>query len=82
MGETRLSEPPKKIDRLRGLMRAGDWRAALALAASFPRLGDDAAAIVRAHEAHAHPRFYQSLGRDVEALKSAGVEALQRKYGA
>lgn len=62
-------------------MTAGRWREALALAARFPRLGDHKAAIVRGHEAYAHPRFYESLGRDPLTLQAAGRAALEARYG-
>lgn len=71
----------RKIDRLRSLMAAGDWPAALSLAASFPQLGQERAAIVRGHEAHVHPRFYRQLGHDPEALVQKGIAALRSKYG-
>ncbi len=75
-------EPVKKIDVLRAYMRAGAWREALALAARFPRLGDHKAAIVRGHEAYAHPRFYTALGQDPASLQAAGRAALEARYGA
>lgn len=71
----------KKIDILRGHMAADRWREALALAARFPRLGAHKEAIVRGHEAYAHPRFYQSIGRDPVTLQAAGRAALEARYG-
>lgn len=76
-----MTMPEKKIDVLRAHMAAGRWREALALAARFPRLGEHKAAIVRGHEAHSHPRFYASLGRDPDLLQAIGRAALEARYG-
>lgn len=73
-------EPPKKIDILRGYMNAGDWPRALALAARFPRLGEHKADIQRAHQAIAHPRFFEGLGRNIDDLIAAGIAALRARY--
>lgn len=78
---TTTAEPPKKIDALRREMKAGSWARAIALAAKFPRLGAEEAAIKQAHEAFTRPDFQRQLGRDVEALKNIGIAALRGKYG-
>lgn len=70
----------KKVDTLRAHMRAGDWDAALKLAASFPRLGDDRGTILSAKDAVVHPRFTAQLGRDPAAVRAAGIEALRARY--
>ena len=70
----------KKIDTLLGHMRTGDWPRALSLAASFPRLGEEKAAIVRAHEVLAHPGFYAQLGRDEDQILRNGIAALRSRY--
>lgn len=70
----------KKIDVLRGLMAAGEWRRAIAYAAAFPRLGEHKAAIERAHLAWTNPRFAAQIKLDIEAAKAAGVEALKARY--
>lgn len=75
-------EPPKKIDELRAYMRAGNWRAALSLAAKFPRLGDHKVRIQRAWEAYARPDFQRQLGRDPAALIADGIAALHERYDA
>jgi len=49
--------PERKLDILRQRMAAGDWSAALSLAAKFPRLGEHKAAITRAHGAIMNPGF-------------------------
>lgn len=77
-----MSQPVKKIDTLRAYMAAGDWQAALRLAASFPVLAPDVKAdIVRGHEAYAHPSWCRGLGKDPQALIEAGKAALVRRYG-
>ncbi len=52
----------RKIDQLRRHMRAGDYRSALALAATFQDLGEYDVAILRAHQARIHPVFLTRLG--------------------
>jgi hypothetical protein len=74
-------KPAAKLLQLKAAIRAGDWELALRLAARFPRLGVQAAAIQLGHEAYAHPRFYQQLGKDPERLKDDGKRALIEKYG-
>lgn len=60
---------------------AGDWPLALRIAARFPRLGDDAPAIKRAHECLAgNGRLYRQLGMCPEALVAGGIAALRRRY--
>jgi hypothetical protein len=79
--DTGPMEPPRKIDALRRAMSAGAWESAIAIAAKFPRLGDEATAIMRAHEAIVRPDFQRQLGRDPEQLKADGIAALKGKYG-
>lgn len=69
-----------KLAQLQALMATDQWDKALSFAAKFPRLGAEKAAIVRAHEAVAHPRFYQQLGLDLAAHRQAGIDALTQKY--
>jgi len=76
-----LSEPPRKIDAVRRAMAAGAWETAIALAAKFPRLGDEQTAIMQAREAYTRPDFQRQLGRDPEQLKADGIAALKGKYG-
>lgn len=59
--------PRGKLDRLLDAVRAGDWSAALRLAASYADLDDEAAAIRRGYEATVRPQFYRELGRDTDA---------------
>lgn len=75
------TEPIKKITVLRGHIRSGDWRAAFALAASFPRLGNERQAILDAHEAMVRPAFLLQLRKQPEQLIAIGKVALLSKYG-
>ena len=75
-----MSTPCPKIDILRQHMAAGDYRKAMALAASWPRLGDAEQAIRAAHEAFVRPDFQRQLKRDPAALVSVGIAALHRRY--
>ena len=75
-----MSQPVKKIDTLRALMRDESWPQALSLAAKFPRLGCDKAVIVRAHECTVNPSFYRQLGVDAEQAIQAGIDALKARY--
>ena len=70
-----------KLSILRAHMAAGEWRAALRLAARFPQLGNAKADITRAWEAIQRPEFYASIGKDPAALIDAGIAALRRRYG-
>ncbi len=71
----------KKIDQLRALMAAGEWRAAISMASKFPRNGEHAQAIARAQEAYMRPEFQRQIGRDPDALIEAGRKALEARYG-
>lgn len=70
----------KKIDVLRGYMTSGDWKKAISLAAKFPRLGAIRNTILDAQMAYTNPRFVMQIGKDPNALISAGIAALQEKY--
>jgi hypothetical protein len=70
----------QKIGTLVQCMRNDDWSRALPLASSFPRLGEHRAAIVRAHEAIAHPGFYSQLGLDEATIVDEGIAALRARY--
>lgn len=75
-----MSQPPRKIDKLVALMRAGDMDAALRMASKFAELGKQREAITRAASALLSPGFYESLGQDPAALVRAGHEALRDRY--
>jgi len=79
-GERPAIMKPTKISILREFMAAGQWREAIKLAASFPRLGDERGAILSARGAFTNPSFYRQIGKDPEALIAAGRDALTRRY--
>lgn len=70
----------RPMDILREHMAAGRWPEALRLAASWPRLGAETAAIRNGWEACARPAFQRQLGRDPVQQVAAGIAALQRRY--
>lgn len=61
-------------------MAAEAWEEAIRLAASFPRLDRHRAAILDARVAYTNPRFMSQIGKDVEALKTAGRAALIERF--
>ena len=71
---------PKLDPELAEPMRAGEWDRALAVAARFPYLGAQAKAIRTAHEAVARPDFYRQMGKDIAALRQAGIDALRARW--
>ena len=75
-----MSTPPKKIDQLAAMMQRGDWHAAIKFAAKFPRLDKHRDAILSASSALLSPCFYQSMGKDVDAIVAEGVAALKERY--
>lgn len=71
----------KKTDKVRALVKAGDYRAALSISSKFRILApDDKKALVLAHECHHSPQFYSQLGFNPEELKQRGVETLKRLW--
>ena len=75
-----MTAPIKKIDTLRTHCDNGNWKAALRLAASWPRLGDHKIAIQQGWAAMSNPNFYEEIGKDPQALIDAGVAALRAAY--
>jgi hypothetical protein len=69
-----------KLDKVKAAARSGDWKAAIGIAAKFGQLGDERAAITRAHEAYCRPDFLRQIGRDPEAAIAAGIAALKSRY--
>ena len=70
----------KKIDILRDHSRAGNWHAALRLAASWPQLGEHKVAIQQGWAALSNGRFYREIGKDPAAMVAAGQAALVARY--
>lgn len=71
----------KAIDKLRALWEAGEYRAALKLAASWPRLGEHGNAITLGWAAISNESFYRQLGKDVDYLYKQGLDAVAKRYG-
>lgn len=71
----------KKLDTLREMAMNGKWHEAIKFAAKFPRLGNEKIAITRAKDCIVNPRFYESLGYDIEATIELGIVALKARYG-
>lgn len=69
-----------KLSKLKAAYYAGDYEKAVSIAAKFPRLGAERDVILTAHECFKRPRIYRQMGRDIEACKQAGIEALREKY--
>jgi len=69
-----------KLATLKRAFAAGNHADALRIAARFPRLGDETAAITRAWAAFSNPTFYRQLGHDPALLIATGIDALRDKY--
>ncbi len=72
--------PPTKTSLITAAMRAGDWPGAIRIAARLPQLGQHRTAILDAHNAYVRPTWAKSLGKDPEALKTVGIEALKDRF--
>jgi hypothetical protein len=72
--------PPTKLAQLRRYMRARDYRSALRLAASWPRLGEQTVTIRQGWAAMVHPRFYEQIGRDPDLMVQQGIAAIRERY--
>lgn len=75
-----MAQPATKLSKVVAAVRAGDWPLAFRIAAKFPDLGAERAAIVRAHEALVRPEFYKELGLDIEAVILEGKAAIYARY--
>jgi hypothetical protein len=69
-----------KLSILKAHAAAGEWQKAIAIAARFPDLGKERAAILDAHTAYTNPRWTAAMKRDAEADKASGRDALVRRY--
>lgn len=76
-----MAEHVTQLARLKALMAAGDYRAALKLAAGWAQLGNHKAPIERGWAAILNPNFYREIGKDPDVLVAAGVAALRERYG-
>lgn len=76
-------EPERKSDRVRRLIREGDYKAALRIAKDF-RLGiskEQSDDMIRGYECMTNPRFYLSIGVDIARTVEKGLETLLSLYG-
>lgn len=69
-----------KLAQLKDHMATGNHRAALKLAASWPRLGEHKDAIQLGWSAMSNPRFYRDINKDPDALVAAGLAAIRERY--
>ncbi len=74
----------KKSDIVRAAVVAGNYKEALRIAKDF-RIGiskEDSDAMKRGYECMAtSPKFYESIGVDVSACISKGIEVVVKIYG-
>ena len=70
-----------KLSILKNHASTGDWKRAIAIAAKFHDLGEQRNAILDAHIALTNPRWTRGLGKNVDAVISAGILALCARYG-
>lgn len=76
-------EPERKSDRVRRLIREGDYKAAFRIAKDF-RLGiskEQSDNMIRGYECMTNPRFYVSIGVDIARTVEKGLETLLSLYG-
>lgn len=69
-----------KLAKLKKLWASGDYRAALKLAASWPRLGSHKKRITQAWAATSNPDFYRQMGKDPDELCADGLCAVAERY--
>lgn len=73
----------RKTERIRSLVAAGDYKAALRIAKDF-RLGiskTESDLMKRAYECMTHPDFYKSIGADVDRIVRLGIATVKCLYG-
>ena len=79
-----MAEPIKKTDIVRGLVAAGDYKAALRIAKDF-RIGitkEQRSDMIRGFECMTDgKRFYQSIGCDTAKIAQKGIETVISLYG-
>lgn len=70
-----------KSEKIRALMAAREWDAAVLAAAKLPVLDIHRAAILSGREAILRPDFQRQIRRDPEILKQAAIAALKERFG-
>lgn len=76
-----LDKTASSLNALQAFMGNGQWEAAILLAAKWPVLGDEAAAIHRGREAILRAAFQRQLKRDPAQMIEEAKAALIRSYG-
>lgn len=79
-----MSEPERKSDKVRRLVKDGDYKAALRIAKDF-HFGinrEDSDTMKRGYECMVWPSFYESIGKNPSETSAKAVETIQRLYGA
>jgi len=69
------------LQKLKDLWADRQYRQALKLAATWPRLGKHRDAIRGGWAAATNPVFYRQLGKDPDGMYTAGVLAVAERYG-
>ena len=73
----------RKSERVRSLVAAGDYKEALRIAKDFhlgiSRFESDL--MTRGYECMVNPRFYQSIGVDVDRTVRLGIATVKCLYG-
>lgn len=70
-----------KTAQIQALMRAGNWRKAIAKAARLGRLDVHRSAILDAHNAYVRPEWLLQLKRNPDDAKAKGIAALKERFG-
>ena len=73
-------QPVPASQKLRQLWEAGEYRKALKLAASWPRLGEHTDAIRAGWAATSNPAFYYQIDKDPDVAYAAGLAAVAARY--
>lgn len=69
-----------KLDQVRLLWAAGDKIGALRICAAFFDQSADTQVFKAGWDAHQHRAFYTQLGKDADALISAALAAMAKKF--
>ena len=69
-----------KLDKLKKMWTAGEYRGALKLASSWPRLGAHEGKIRQGWAAATNESIYRQMGKDPVALYRAALAAVAERY--
>lgn len=65
-----------KTESVKQFVLNEQWGEALSVASKFRRLGKYKNAITQAASARQNPRFYQQIGKDLDAIEASGKAGL------